>query len=327
MIAYTVNNVNELFPRIVNDIKLEGVERQSRAGRVIEFPDPVAITYKQPDQRVLFDLKRLCNPFFHFFEGLWMIAGARDVESLDYFNTQMKQYSDDGETFYGAYGYRWRHTFGFDQLEKAIHLLRANHDDRRVVMSMWDPQHDLGHNRKDHPCNTHIYFKVREEKLHMTVCNRSNDALYGLMGANAVHMTMLQEYVAGRVGVKLGKYHSISDSCHVYLDVPVWENVKDTSYVPEDYYSAELPELVVKPYPMMKDCNEKSWNLDLELFMLDPCDSVEYKTPFFRDVAQPIALVWNKHKNSKSGLRYVDSIKASDWRFACKRWLEVKEST
>lgn len=327
MITFNVDNVNHAFPLGVNEIKHSGIELDSRAGRVLEFPEPVATTYRMPTQRVLFDIKRLCNPFFHFVEGLWIISGSRDVEFLDYFNSQMKQYSDDGETFYGAYGWRLRHTHGLDQIEKAVHLLRANHNDRRVVVSMWDAKHDLGHNMKDHPCNTHIYFKVRGHKLNMTVLCRSNDMLWGAYGANVVHMSMLQEYMAGRVGVEVGLYTQVSDSMHVYTDLPIWEAVKDTSYVPEDYYQSDLPEFLVKPYPMFKDCNEKSWQRDLELFMLDPCDCVEYKTPFFRDVAQPIALVWHKHKTEKNGLKHINDIKASDWRFACKRWLEVKEST
>lgn len=327
MLTYNVRNVNHAFPLAVNDIRWKGVLRNSRAGSVLEFPEPVATTYTCPDERVLFDLKRLCNPFFHFIEGLWIINGSRDTEFLDIFNSQMKQYSDDGITFYGAYGYRLRQTHGFDQIEKAIHLLRANHDDRRVVLSMWDAKHDLGHAMKDHPCNTHIYLKVRDHKLNMTVCCRSNDLLYGAYGANVVHMSMVQEYLAARIGVEVGIYTQVSDSLHVYVDVPVWAAVKDaTSYVPEDYYSAELPELLVKPYYMFKSCNEKAWAHDLELFMIDPMDEVEYRTPFFRDVAQPIALVWNAHKQNRNGLKYVDSIKATDWRFACKRWLEIKET-
>ena len=50
--------------------------------------------------------------------------------------------------------------------------------------------------REEIPCNTAIYFKVREGKLNMTVSNRSNDVIWGTFGANVVHMSILQEYVA-----------------------------------------------------------------------------------------------------------------------------------
>lgn len=327
MICYNVENVNHVFPKALMQIQEIGKRKDSRAGPVIEFPEAVATMYRKPMQRVLFNIDRMANPFFHFVESLWIIHGDRDVEFLDRFNSLMKQYSDDGEIFYGAYGYRLRQTHGFDQIEKAVHLLRANHDDRRVVLSMWDAKHDLGHNMKDHPCNTSIYLKVREHNLDMTVTCRSNDAIYGAYGANVVHMSMLQEYLAARIGVGIGNYTQVSDSLHVYTDLPLWQTLKEKlTYDIEDWYSVEHPELLVKPYPMFTNCHEKSWHADLDLFMLDPADCVEYKTPFFRDVAQPIALVWEAHKRNGNGLKHVNDIKASDWRLACRRWLEVKEA-
>lgn len=326
MKAFNVTNVNQAFPLEINAIKADGISRDSRNGPVIEFSEPVATTYSRPMERVLFNKKRMCNPFFHSMEGLWIIGGYQDVEFLDYFNSQMKQYSDDGYTFWGAYGYRLRHGQGFDQLEKAIELLRKNPNDRRVVTTMWDAGLDLGNSKLDHPCNTHIYWKIRDNKLYMTVCCRSNDLLYGKLGANVVHFSMLQEYVAGRVGCEVGPYTQVSDSLHVYTQLPVWENVKDTPYLPEDYYESEYADLLVTPYPMFKDCDFKDWEADLNDFMLDPQTDQIFRTPYFQDVVQPISLVWWEHKKTRNGLRYVDSIKATDWKRACGIWLKEKEA-
>jgi len=326
VIAYNVRNVNHAFPLEINGIKASGKPRSSRNGPVLEFCEPVATTYAKPTERVLFNEKRNCNPFFHCMEGLWIIGGYRDVEFLDYFNSQMKQYSDDGDTFYGAYGHRLRHSQPFDQLEKAIELLKKNPDDRRVVTTMWDSVLDLGKTMLDHPCNTHIYWKVRDGELYMTVCCRSNDLLYGKLGANVVHFSMLQEYVAARCGYKVGPYTQVSDSLHVYTNLEVWGKVKDTSYVPLDYYESDYAELAVTPYPLMENCDHNDWKKDLESFMLDPQDEHIYKTAFFQDVAQPMAMVWWQHKRARNGLIYVDSIRATDWRAACKAWLIPKEN-
>jgi len=326
MIAFNVRNVNQAFPLEINSIKTIGKPRNSRNGPVIEFSEPVATTYARPTERVLFNEARNCNPFFHCMEGLWIIGGYRDVEFLDYFNSQMKQYSDDGDTFWGAYGYRLRNNAGFDQLELAISLLKKNPEDRRIVTTMWDPILDLGGSKKDHPCNTHIYWKVRDGELYMTVCCRSNDLLYGKLGANVVHFSMLQEYVAARTGYKVGPYTQMSDSLHVYTSLDVWDRVKDTSYVPLDYYESDYAELAVKPYPMMQDCDHGDWQKDLEAFMLDPQDERIYRTPFFQDVAQPIAMIWWQHKRARNGLIYADSIRATDWRAACRAWLIPKEN-
>jgi thymidylate synthase len=326
MEVFNVTNVNQAFPLEINAIKAKGMPRNSRNGPVLEFPEPVATTYRRPTERVLFDKNRMCNPFFHHMEGLWIIGGYRDVEFLDYFNSQMKQYSDDGVTFWGAYGHRLRHALGFDQLEKAITLLKLNPEDRRVVTTMWSPDLDLGQSKLDHPCNTHIYWKVRDGKLLMTVCCRSNDMLYGKLGANVVHFSMLQEYVAGRTEYEIGPYTQVSDSLHVYTKLPVWKNVENTSYVPTDYYDSEYAELLVQPYPMFKDCTVRDWEHDLQEFMVDPQDDKQYRTLYFQDVVQPISLIWWEHKRTRNGLKYIDSIKASDWRTACKIWLKEKEA-
>ena len=326
MIAYNVRNVNHAFALEVNNIKQQGVPRTSRAGDVIEFCEPVATTYSNPMERVLYDSKRMCNPFFHFFEGLWIIAGRRDVEGVEYFNSGMRQYSDDGVSFYGAYGYRLRHECKMDQLAIAIAKLKANPDDRRIVVSMWKPDLDIQGGKLDHPCNTHIYFKVRDGELYMTVCCRSNDLLWGKLGANVVHFSMLQEYMAAMIGVGVGPYTQMSDSLHVYVDTQVWKNVKDsTSYAPDDPYTAEYPEFMVKPYRMFKNADKDDWHKDLNKYMLDPFDEVQYKTPFFEEVAKPIAIVWMEHKEHCAGRLHVDKIKASDWRLACKQWLSIKE--
>ena len=68
----------------------------------------------------------------------------------------------------------------------------------------------------------------------MTVCNRSNDMLWGAYGANAVHMSMLQEYLASRLEIAVGEYTQISDSFHVYQN-DVWERCKELGVI--DIYS------------------------------------------------------------------------------------------
>lgn len=326
MISYTYSNVNQYYPVMINDMKQLGVPRKSRNGPVLERDAPVAVTYTRPMERVLFNKDRMCNHFFHFVEGLWLISGARDVDTLDRFNSTIKAYSDDKSTFWGAYGYRLRHAAGFDQIERAVGLLKKNHDDRRVVITMWDAKSDLGGQRLDHPCNTAIYLKIRNERLQMTILCRSNDAIWGQTGANVVHFSMLGEYLAARVGVPLGQMHTLSDSLHVYTELPIWTAVKNTSYCPVDHYDyAEHLDDAVTPYPMLKGGDIEGWHKDLEDFMEDPMRISEYRTPFFQEVAQPIALVWNQHKTKRNGMNYVSSIKATDWQLGCRTWLQAKE--
>jgi len=148
-------NVNDAFDRLVNGIALKSiptVEWPSRNGLVLKVTEPVLVSYTHPLQRVLFNSERDANPFFHLFESLWMLSGSNKVQPLAYYNSNIGNYSDDGEKFHGAYGHRWRVAFGMDQLLRIADALEADPDCRRQVLSIWSPTKDLETDSKDLPC-------------------------------------------------------------------------------------------------------------------------------------------------------------------------------
>jgi hypothetical protein len=104
---------------------------------------------------------------------------------------------------------------------------------------MWDPKADLNPGpyteRKDLPCNTQIMFAIRNDKLDMTVINRSNDIVWGAFGTNSVHFTFLQEVIACAVGVDVGHYYLFSNNFHMYNSVEGFERFLGMGYV-EDHY-------------------------------------------------------------------------------------------
>lgn len=65
-------------------------------------------------------------------------------------------------------------------------------------------------------CNTSLDFKLRDNKLDLTVFNRSNDIIWGFSGVNLFIFTYLQEVIANTLNVELGKYYHISNSMHLY---------------------------------------------------------------------------------------------------------------
>ena len=160
--------------RNVNDALLLGLdlfqdprnfrEQESRNGTTYEALEPVTTVYEKPWERVLLLKIRDANPFFHFIEGLWMLAGRNDLEPLTRYVKSMEDFSDYGETLWGAYGWRWRDYFHKDQIKVVIEMLRNNSDERRCVLQMWDANKDLGRDSKDVPCNTSIYFKIRDKQ-------------------------------------------------------------------------------------------------------------------------------------------------------------------
>lgn len=219
MIVIKARNVNDALQQGLQHLSSYGIRRDSRNGPVLLSPEPVTTVYSKPLERVLFWPERDANPFFHLYESLWMLAGRNDVEPVARFAKQMLQYSDDGKIFHGAYGYRWRHWFEFDQLKSIAASLSENKDDRRQVLQMWDPTKDLGRVGKDLPCNVSATFQINVDgALDLCVFCRSNDIVWGAYGANAVHFSFLLEYMARWIGVPVGRYSQISINYHGYLE-------------------------------------------------------------------------------------------------------------
>jgi hypothetical protein len=257
-------------------------------------------------------------------ESIWMLAGRRDVQFLQHFNSTIGQFSDDGKVFNAAYGYRWRRHFGFDQLEEVIKTLRRDPETRQAVIQMWD-QDDLVKRTKDKACNTQVVFDTRGNKLNMTVFNRSNDIWWGAYGANAVHFSFLQEFVACAIGMRCGAYRQVSNNLHLYTEV-----YNATKYVESppnhedfDLYSSGI----VRPTPIMLNGDYKSFLADCEKFCCDPFNqSAEYKNPFFTHVAQPMAMVSRIRKiRAGDGTGFAAKIRAQDWKRAVFDWIHKRE--
>ena len=221
MIVLSVTDVNEALPAGLRLLAQCGVHESSRAGDVIVAPRPVVTAYSRPWQKVLASPIRDANPFFHMMEALWMLAGREDEAFLSHYVKDFgKRFAEETGTIHGSYGYRWRESLGIDQLDIIVEKLKRNPSDRQAVLQMWDAagEDDLTGDWKDRPCNTHIYFRVREAMLDMTVCCRSNDIIWGAYGANAVHFAFLLDYMAARIGVTPGIYYQISNNYHAYVD-------------------------------------------------------------------------------------------------------------
>ena len=308
------------------------VEHESRVGTTRRAVWPVATVYATPWMHTLRNPARDANPFFHFMEGLWMLAGRNDVAFPVTYNSTFGQFSDDGLTLNAAYGYRWRHHFGRDQLEIAIEMLRRDPTTRRCVVQMWDCTDDQNSASKDVPCNTQIYFSVRNGALDMMVCCRSNDIIWGAYGANAVHMSMLMDYVACAVGVQMGTYTQVSNDWHVYTDrFPVHT-------LGAFIRAAPLVSIAAGREPLIEDtrndglpvqgsaCEYARVLFDEEnaAFVADPFGDCNFVTPILAFTAAPMADAWRAFKfgDLPGAINAANGIRHARWRPACVEWLE-----
>jgi len=185
------------------------------------------------------------NPAFALAEVIWIMSGRNDSAFLNYFNPKLPQYAGAGEFYHGAYGFRLRKHFGFDQLEHAYHALSANPDSRQVVLQIWESQIDMpdavgAPRSKDIPCNIVSMLKIRNGRLEWTQIMRSNDLVLGLPH-NIVQFTSLQEIMAGWLNVEVGAYHHFADSLHLYENYLPVSAAIDPQELPRNNDSIAVP--------------------------------------------------------------------------------------
>ena len=310
------NNVNENYPDGLWWLKTAGEMQDSRNGPVIVAPGPVLNVYHRPRERVLFSEVRDANPYFHFFESLWMLAGRNDLAYVKHLLPRMAEYSDDGVVLQGSYGYRWRRNWEEDQLFTIIDHLEKNPESRRAVIQMWDPS-DLRAPGKDVPCNTQIFISVRGDLLDMTIMCRSNDAIWRCYGANVLHFSYLQEFLACALKKMVGKLYQFSNNFHVYPDMPRFEELY-ANPSSTNYYLGEA----MSPGPLLFQGDFQTFLMELEDWLETPTSSSSY--PFLSGVAYPMWLSFTNHKQGETegALEWADQVDAPDWRLACKAWLE-----
>ena len=223
-----VETANEALPLAVDYVLENGYFEASRNGGAHVMPSTLVSDYVSPQFRVLFDPGRDANPFFHLFEAMWMLAGRNDLEFVEAFASNMKNFSVDGKTLQAAYGHRWRQVWG-DQLAAVVRKLVKSPNSRQVVLNIWNPDTDLEdtpENAKDRACNISVVFTPRPNygaerqllgyTLDMTVYNRSNDLVWGAYGANYVHFGFLHEFVAAAALMRQGVYTQIGANSHLY---------------------------------------------------------------------------------------------------------------
>jgi thymidylate synthase len=326
----------------------EVIREDSRNGAVRVWPGPVTTLSVHPMNRVLFNPLRNANPFFHLMESLWMLAGRNDLPWLAQYNKQMATYSDDGgQTQPAAYGFRWREYFGIDQIDAIVQELKVNPGTRRCVLSMWNPGGERDNDilvgvsdlyaaingSKDVPCNTQCFFTLRDGALHMAVTCRSNDLLWGAHGANAVHFSILLEYIAARVGVAVGTMTQFSWNYHLYEGV-LKHDIMDVKLAAQVAYETGH----VKPTPIFSTDTMDQFEEDLPVLLehLKARNTISHnrrfetaprlRHKFLREVAEPMARVWDYYRvgdlfSACQLCHSIDGGKDGDWKLAATQYM------
>lgn len=309
------DNVNEAYAKCSTALVQHGQRESSRNGEVYRIYEPVTITYNRPDRRVLFGKGR--NPFFHVYESIWILAGRSDVEKLTPFVSNFKQYADRGGDVWDAYGKRLRRWFNHDQMFGAAEQLKRNPGTRRCVMAIWDGSADFRREvsypeNPAVPCNLAIVLQMRGDALDMTVFNRSNDMVWGALGANVVHFSIIHEVMARAVQATLGRYHQVTTNLHAYTKT--WDQTSGWSAM---QYPQPTPILFNNLRDFLDVCEE---------FAEEPHENTG--NTFLDNTAYPMMLAHQAYKTGDldGAIHCVKKhVQGPDWREACLEWLQARK--
>lgn len=160
---------NKAWYGLVQDLLKSGKEVSPRGLLTKEFVGYTStIDMRWPV--VTYPMRKL-NYKFMAGEAWWILSGLRDVASIAEFNSKIAQYSDDGETFFGAYGPRI-----MGQIEGVVNTLLDDPDSRQAVLTIW---RENPPKTKDVPCTVAMQFMIRKGHLHVNVFMRSSDIWIG----------------------------------------------------------------------------------------------------------------------------------------------------
>jgi thymidylate synthase len=349
MKVFEVRNAAEALPQVIDYLVNHGAYENSRNGKVFVAKTPVMTVYSHPQEKVLFSPVRDANPFFALLESCWMLAGCNDAKFLNYYVRDFGDRYGENGILHGAYGYRWRRAFGFDQLKTIIEKFKENPYDRQCVLQMWETTESITFDRKrnhyeefddlrgkfkDKPCHTQVYFRINDDKLDMTTTARSHDCYWGATNANATHFGFLQEYLAGMIGIPTGKFYQFSHNYHLYDDIlkkllsklpvdnsPVGSNLIDNRYESEEFY--QIP-LITNPATFDEELQEllmviRRMQEGVAIVPMGPQDN-----DFLWETVYLMALshYYYKQKNYDEALKIIMYVKSGDWMLAGREWIE-----
>ena len=215
---YNMTTFDTIYQNIIKKIMVDGTEElNERTGhRTRALPGLTFQIDLEKDGFPLLTLRK--NPIKSpIAEQVWFITGDKDTEFLRKYTKMWDEFIEEDGTITSAYGYRWRHHFGRDQLGKLIELLKNDPSSRHGVIITWDPKDDGygGTPKKNVPCPFTFTVNIIGGRLNLHNIIRSNDMMLGCpfdtFGFSLLAMTLAQ-----KLGVKPGIYtHSISNA-HIY---------------------------------------------------------------------------------------------------------------
>lgn len=174
-------------------------------------------------------------------ELIWLLSGNTNIKYLKDNNVRIwNEWADEDGNLGPVYGAQWRNFNGqgIDQIKDVVNRLKTNPNDRRMIVSAWNPaqidQMALP------PCHAFFQFYTANGKLSCQLYQRSCDMFLGVP-FNIASYSLLTMMMAQVTGFEPGDFvHTLGDA-HIYHNHfdQVKEQISRTPF--------ELPQMKINP--------------------------------------------------------------------------------
>ena len=139
----------------------------------------------------------------------WLEKMAEYIEKIKTDDQFAKKWGDLGP----IYGKQWRDFGGVDQLKDIIERIKSNPNDRRMIVSAWNPP-EIPEMALP-PCHCFYQFYVAQGKLSLLMYQRSCDTFLGVP-FNIASYALLLMMIAQVTKLKVGEFIHVLGDTHIY---------------------------------------------------------------------------------------------------------------
>jgi thymidylate synthase len=205
-----MHDLSRSWIEALNDILVHGQEVSPRGELIREILQrTMRVNMRKP---VLTVPDRNLSYRFMAAEAYWILSGDNRVATIAPYNSRIAEFSDDGETFFGAYGPKI-----VSQLDYVVAKLLEDRDTRQAGLTIWRENPPA---TKDVPCTVAAFFNIRGGQLNAHVFMRSSDVWLGVP-YDVFNFSMLAHLVCAHLNKKglsvaPGQLFLTAASSHLY---------------------------------------------------------------------------------------------------------------
>ena len=212
-------------------------------------------------------------------EACQLMSGLSIPQLVIDIGPQFANYTEDDGLFHGSYGTRTK-----GQYDVMIERLRKDPDTRQAVVTIWNPERDMLEKKRDYPCTILHQFRIRNNKLNMSVYMRSNDVWLGA-AYDFFQFTRVQLAMCSVLGIEPGTYAHHVGSLHIY------ENNYEAADALRKTSNVEVP-----PEITGRSWREVEASASLALYATTHPDTLELLSPAERWYADAMIKAIEKNK-------------------------------